>query len=531
MARSIRLRLQLWYAAVLMAVTATAAGVTYVESRTAKFDQVDTRLRAGVAALDALLRTFPPHELDGDHPGPPDRPPPDDNGPPDDGPRPRPGPPDGGRRPRPGSFEGERPPRPGPFEGDRPPGRGGPPPARRTREQLYAELELRGAAGAEVAGDEERPYFAVWREDGSVVKASDPARAVLPARVPVPGAAPAEPLFGRRGTDRTAVALGPRHTTILVGKPVGRELAELTRLAWQLAGGSALALAVGLAGGWWVSARVLRPVAAIAATASSITATRMSQRIDTSTIDQELVGLAEVLNETFGRLEAAFERQVRFTADASHELRTPLAVLYAHAELALSRSRSEDEYRDALRRCLQAAARMRALVDGLLTLARADAGKLDLARKPVDLGRLAEEVVDQHGPPAERAKVILSADVPDQPVVVSADAPLLSRVAENLVANALRHVPPGGRVTVGVSAKGRRALLTVTDTGSGIGEADRPRIFERFFRADKARSRASGGSGLGLAICKSLVEAHGGTIRFTSRPGIETTFVVELPCG
>jgi heavy metal sensor kinase len=314
-----------------------------------------------------------------------------------------------------------------------------------------------------------------------------------------------------------------------VGKSVGRELAELNRLAWRLAGGGCLALAVGVAGGWWVSGRVLRPVAAIAATASSITAADMSQRIDTSTIDQELVELGEVLNQTFGRLEAAFDRQVRFTADASHELRTPLAVLYSHAELALSRPRSVEEYRDALKRSLHAATRMRALVDGLLTLARADAGKLDLSRKPVDLGRLAEEVVDQYGPQAERAKVQLSAEVPDRPVLVSGDAPLLSRVAENLVANALRHVPPGGRVTVATAAKGERAILTVSDTGSGIRAEDRPRIFERFYRADKARSRASGGSGLGLAICKSLVEAHGGTIRFTSNPAVETTFVVELP--
>ena len=140
-------------------------------------------------------------------------------------------------------------------------------------------------------------------------------------------------------------------------------------------------LAVGLAGGWLASARILRPVAAISATASAISATNLSERIDAAAVDRELADLAGVLNATFDRLEAAFERQARFTADASHELRTPLAVLRSQAQLALSRPRSAEEYRKSIEECLRAAERMTALVEGLLTLARADAGKLDLRQR------------------------------------------------------------------------------------------------------------------------------------------------------
>src|SRR5262249_46143957 len=154
-------------------------------------------------------------------------------------------------------------------------------------------------------------------------------------------------------------------------------------------------------GGWLISARILRPVAAISATASAISATNLSQRLDPQAVDRELAELAGVLNAMFDRLEAAFERQARFTADASHELRRPLAVLRSHAELALSRPRSAEEYRQTLETCLRAEGRMTALVEGLLTLARADAGKLDLLRQPVDLRQVTEESVALFRPLAE----------------------------------------------------------------------------------------------------------------------------------
>jgi heavy metal sensor kinase len=273
---------------------------------------------------------------------------------------------------------------------------------------------------------------------------------------------------------------------------------------------------------------VLKPLAAISTTAATISADNLSARIDTGVIDQELVELAGVLNETFARLQTEFERQVRFTADASHELRTPLAVFYSNVELALSRPRTVAEYRETLERCRQAALRMRGLVDGLLMLARADAGRLDLDRKPIDLRELVEEAADQFQPQAERGGIELSADVTEEPVTAAVDPVLLGRVLENLTANALRHTPKGRSVTLRARVQKERAVLEVCDTGEGIALEDQPRLFERFFRADKARSRSSGGTGLGLAICKSLVEAHDGTISFQSTPGVGTTFVVQL---
>jgi heavy metal sensor kinase len=307
------------------------------------------------------------------------------------------------------------------------------------------------------------------------------------------------------------------------------EQEQLRAFAWQLAGAGALVLAVGLAGGWVVSGRILRPVAAISGAASAISATNLSRRIDTAAVDHELAGLAAVLNATFDRLEAAFERQSRFTADASHELRTPLAVLRSQAELALSRPRSEPEYREALETCLRAAGRMAGLVDGLLTLARADAGKLDLRRQPVDLARVVEEGVSLVGPLAAAKSVSVSTRL--APAEVTGDPERLGQVVTNLLGNAVQYNRSGGQVLVGLRVGSGRAVLSVCDTGVGIPEADRPHVFERFYRADRARSRASGGSGLGLAICKSIVEAHGGVIDFETEPGRGSTFFVRLPCA
>ncbi len=332
----------------------------------------------------------------------------------------------------------------------------------------------------------------------------------------------------QRDGRREVFLLGPRGTVILVGKSLGRELGELRTLAWQTLGTGIFVLAVGLAGGWMISRSITRPIAAISEAASAISASNLSRRIDTSGIDQELIGLATVLNETFGRLEGAFVRQSRFTSDASHELRTPLAVIHSHAELALSRPRSVEEYRETLTACLRASSRMAALVDGLLTLARADAGRLETQFNSVDLRSIVEEVVDHFGPQAATANVAISTTLAEG-VIVSGDVPLLSRIVGNLLSNAIRYTPAGGSVHVSLSIDRGEALLAVDDTGRGIPAEDQPRVFERFFRADKARSRTAGGNGLGLAICKSLVEVHHGHIAFTSTEDRGTRFEVRLP--
>jgi heavy metal sensor kinase len=503
-----RWRLQLWYAGVFLLVITSAGALVYWQARAAKLADIDTKLKSAANYLDAVLRSFPRGELDV-----------------------------GFRPPRPGGFRPDGPgpdgppPRPG-FRPDGPPGRPPPPfaaPPRRSREELFEELEIQSTFGPEEGNPLDRPFFLVWRADGSLMHTSDSALPKDQAAWPIPDGMAGEIHLVERGPQRLAIAHGPETSIIVVGKSAAREFNELRALVWQLSLGGLVALGLGLAGGWWVSARVLKPLAAISCSAAAISASNLSARIDTSAIDHELVELAGVLNETFARLQSEFERQVRFTADASHEIRTPLAVFYSNVELALARPRTTAEYRETLERCQQAAVRMRGLVDGLLMLARADAGRLDIACKPIDLRQLVEETADHFQPQAERAAIELTSDVAEEPVTAAVDPVLLGRVLENLTANALRHTPKGGSVMLRARVEKKRAVLEVSDTGEGIALEDQPRLFERFFRADKARSRASGGNGLGLAICKSLVEAHGGTIGFQSVPHEGTRFVVELP--
>jgi two-component system, OmpR family, sensor kinase len=500
MIRSIRVRLLLWYAVVLTGVVGGFAGLLYSEVKAARLAEVDAQLDAAAASLESALRLFPPFELAGESPPPP---PPKKSGPPP-------------KKKGPPGWSPDRPefgPGPG-FEGGPEFG-----PKRPSREHLIAGLDLPGPP-------ENRSgvlYYGVWRADGGVLKANG-----LPPDTLTPTAVPGRPTRSFRGTNRELVITGPGGTAILVGRPAEAVANDLTAFAWRLVGTGAAVLAVGLAGGWLVSRRIFRPIAAITDTASRISADNLSARIDTVTVDRELAGLADVLNATFRRLEAAFERQARFTADASHELRTPLAVIRSQAELTLSRPRTSEEYQEALHACLRAAIRMTDLVEGLLTLARADAGESAL-REPVELHRVTGESVELCRALAEQAGLRLTSDL--EPITVRGDANGLGRVVRNLVANAIQYNRPDGSVHVALRHEGGEAVLTVRDTGEGIPEEHHAHLFERFYRVDKARSRATGGSGLGLAIAKVIVEAHGGTIGLESKPGQGTVFHVRVPAA
>jgi heavy metal sensor kinase len=492
LAKSIRLRLQLWYGLVLVGVVSALSGLLYYQVRTSRLEEADRILVSDAQYLDVMLRRFPRRELEAFVDPPPEDP---------DSP---PGPPDG---PWPDGRE------PGP-----PPGPGG-------RERLLRELDLPGANSAR-RDDRASPasYFGIWRADGTLVKGVELSSEIdSPDPDSIP---PFQPRIRAWGDFREAVMRGPRRTAILIGVSVRQILADLQALAWQLAGLSVIVLIVGLAGGWLLSARILKPVAAIAASASAISETNLSERIDARHLDRELVGLADVLNKAFARLEAAFERQSRFTADASHELRTPLAVIRSHAELALAHPLSAQESAQAFEVCLRAVDRMAALVEGLLTLARADAGKLEMRCEPVDLRRVTEETLGLLEPLARKKRLQVVTNL--APSCVTGDASRLGQVVSNLLANAFQYNMAGGTVRVDLTAPGGLVEFSVADTGSGILESDRGHIFERFYRADKARSRASGGHGLGLAICKSIVEAHGGSIGFESEPGRGSRFWFRL---
>ncbi len=509
MIRSLRWRLQLWYAILLLSVIGGFGSILYYQTRASKLQEIDAQLEAAALYLDARTGGFPPFELDSKDP-PPLPPPKDKKG--FKGPFP-PFEPKDKKGPKGGPFP--------PFEPKEKKEPKGPPPIE--REKLLASLTLPRELEMPVGVPEsERAYFVIWRGDRSVMKST-----ALPdgfAR-PVPeDGTPPRPHFEDRGDYREVSMRGPRSTRIVVGRNIARERADLLAFAWQLAGIGAGVLVVGLAGGFWMASRIFRPIAAMSAAASAISATNLSTRIESADIDVELAGLADVLNAMFDRLEAAFERQQHFTADASHELRTPLAILRANAELALSHTRTPEEYRQTIETCLRAASRMSTLVQGLLTLARADAGNPGLKLQPLRFGEVVAECVTLFKPLAAEKKIALTADL--SPATVHGDADSLAQLVGNLLSNAIQHNPVGGKVHVRLTAPG---VLMVTDTGPGIPERDRPRIFERFFRVDKARARASGGTGLGLAICKAIVEAHGGTIDFECAEKGGTTFRVSLP--
>jgi two-component system OmpR family sensor kinase len=317
----------------------------------------------------------------------------------------------------------------------------------------------------------------------------------------------------------------PSGENILVGCSIAPELHELEMTALKLAGVGIIVLFFGLAGGWWISLRAIKPVESISATAVKIAAGDLSQRIDAADTESELGQLAAVLNSTFARLEAAFAQQKQFASDAAHELRTPVSVILTQAQTALNRNREAKDYKQTIEACQRAAQRMRRLIGSLLELARLDAGQEQMKRLCFDLSKMVADSVELIHPLAEECGIKLISEL--SPVEIAGDSERLWQVMTNLLTNAIEYNHDGGEVKVTLKLEGGMAVLTVSDTGQGIPAEDLPRVFERFYRADKSRS--SGNAGLGLAICKSIVAAHGGNIEVESKENAGTTFTVRLP--
>lgn len=368
------------------------------------------------------------------------------------------------------------------------------------------------------AEDGDALYYVIWDREGKLVDRSQP-------RLKVP--APDGTSRRSRGDRREVIARGPQGAVVLVGQNIEDEEERLHEFLGTVLSVSGGVMLLALGGGWFLASRALKPVERMSRAAAAVSASNLSERIDVSSTESELGRLAKTLNEAFDRLQAAFERQTRFTADASHELRTPLSIIMSQAELALRKDRTAAEYKEALEAALRASRRMKGVVDGLLTLARADAKEINLRKDRVDLRAVVEETVSMLGPLALERKVSLTGSA--ERAEVWGDADRLREGVTNLVSNAVRYNREGGRVDVALECEEGWAVLTVSDTGMGIPEKDQPRIFERFFRVDKARSREAGGTGLGLAITKWVVEAQGGVISFASKEGEGTTFTVRLP--
>jgi two-component system, OmpR family, sensor kinase len=331
-----------------------------------------------------------------------------------------------------------------------------------------------------------------------------------------------------RDTRREVIIHGPAGSRILVGRGMQQEQAQLSTLAGTCVAVGLIVLVPLLAGGWFLTSRALAPIEHISKAAAAISASQRAERIDVSRMEAELADLALTVNDAFDRLQQALDRQARFTADASHELRTPLSVIMARTELALKCERSPDEYRDTLSIVRHAAARMKAVVEGLLTLARADSGNVPLECETCRLRPIVEETCRLLQALVDQKQLTMVCRL--EPLSVAGDRARISDAVLNLLCNAIQHNQLGGRIEVQLYAEGDQAVIEVSNTGPGIPEAQQPYVFDRFYRVDESRSAGSGGgSGLGLAITKWIAEAHGGSVALTSREGQRTTVVMRLP--
>jgi heavy metal sensor kinase len=286
---------------------------------------------------------------------------------------------------------------------------------------------------------------------------------------------------------------------------------------------------VASAGGYWLSRKAVAPVGDIARAAQSISEHELSKRLPILRTGDELQSLSETLNEMFGRLERAFKRVTQFTADASHELRTPIALMRTRTEVALRKQRSEADYRETIVRIHQELERTSALIENLMTLARADSGSEPLQVAPTNLNELLLEISETARLLAEGKSIQYDQRLPETPLNVRGNAPSLRRLFLILIDNAVKYTSREGCISVVLDTSDGAAVTEIRDTGVGISTTDLPHIFERFYRADESRSRESGGTGLGLSIAKWIAEAHQGKISVVSKVGEGSVFRVQIP--
>ncbi len=315
---------------------------------------------------------------------------------------------------------------------------------------------------------------------------------------------------------------------------IGQSLAPLqrarSRLLLILGIAIPLALLLGSYGGLVLANQALRPVDQLTRAAEHISASDLNERVPVPDQNDELGRLAAQFNAMIARLQAGFERQRQFTSDASHEMRTPLAVMRGEIELALRRERTTPDYQRTLTSNLEEIIRLSRLVEDLLMLARADAGKVELQREPLELRQLCADMTDYITPLAEQRAQTLRYVAPATPITINADSHRIKQLLLNLLDNAIKYTGEGGEITMSLTAENDTAILTITDTGRGIPSEDLPHVFERFFRRSaKTADRTATGSGLGLSIVKWIVDAHDGHIEAQSQLGEGTTFAVRLP--
>jgi heavy metal sensor kinase len=305
------------------------------------------------------------------------------------------------------------------------------------------------------------------------------------------------------------------------------------------------ALILASLGGLFLANQALKPVDQITQTALMITSQNLNQRIPPPRVKDEISRLIETFNEMISRLDRSFQQIKQFSSDASHELKTPLTILRGEVEVALRKERTPTEYEKVLQSNLEEIHRMGQIVEDLLFLSRADTGEIRLIRKEMDLSEILRETVSQVALLAAPKRLRIESHLTEETVPILGDRLRIRELLLNLIENAIKYTEDGGSIHIqlarsnGVSHGGTErdkttekrdfAEVRVVDTGIGITKEDQERIFDRFFRADKARTREQGGSGLGLSICKWIVDAHQGKISVQSEPGKGSSFIVHLP--
>jgi heavy metal sensor kinase len=307
----------------------------------------------------------------------------------------------------------------------------------------------------------------------------------------------------------------------------GLEALERFKLILLLA--APLLLIAASVGGYWLSTRALAPVDEISRAAQRIGIENLADRLEVPHTGDQLQRLSETLNSTFARLEASVLRMKQFTPDASHELRAPISLIRTTAEVAIQRDRTAPEYREALTEILEESERTSQVVDSLMLLARADSGKETLEYGPADACAVVRGAIEQGEKLARSHSVEFKESIPSGSISIQADSDALRRAVLILIDNAVKYTPKGGSVKVDLAEAGGFAVVSITDTGIGIAKEDIAHVFDRFWRADKARSREQSGVGLGLSIAKWITEAHQGSVSVESTLGKGSVFWLRIP--
>ena len=312
-----------------------------------------------------------------------------------------------------------------------------------------------------------------------------------------------------------------------VGAPLQESTAALNALFYILIFGIPLAVILASGVGWFLAKKALSPVDMVTVLARKIEAGSLNERLDVSGPKDELGRLAKTFNDMIARLELSFKQMKQFTADASHELKTPLTVLKGEMEIALRTEKTVEGLQGVIKSSLEEIDKMSAIVKSLLNLAKFDS-RVRLPKDNINLDRVVEERFNQTLPMAKDKGIDMFITKKEN-VMITGDKLGIGQLLFNLIYNAIKYTPQGGRIEISLEQSDNWAIIKVSDTGIGIAEEDLPHIFDRFYRVDKERTRGAGGVGLGLSICKEIAEVHSGKIEVESEAGKGSVFKVYLP--